>query len=200
MNETFENGWNADFLPRDILVKLGFRSLGRDVLIHSTCVVRNCGGIALGDNVRIDPFTIVSVGGGLTIGPYTHIAGHCLITGAEPVEIGAFSGLSHGGKIFSSTTDFNGGGVAPPTAPAEFRCDISIPVRLGRHALIGANSVVLPGAEIGDGAAFGALSLIRGAHDAWTLNAGSPAKRIGSRNRESILSAERKVLAANPAA
>jgi galactoside O-acetyltransferase len=186
--------WNADFLPRATLESLGFKALGRDVLVHSTCVLRNCARISLGDGVRVDPFTVVSVGGALEIGAFTHIAAHCLLTGAERIVIGAFSGLSHGGKILSATTDFSGGGLAPPMIPEEFRCDRAAPVRLGNHALIGANSVVLPGADLGDGATFGALALIKGRHDPWTLNAGAPAKKIGMRDRDSVLAAEKKFL------
>lgn len=185
------DSWNADFLPRTTLEALGFKALGRDVLVHSTCVLRNCGAIALGDGVRIDPFTVVSVAGGAEIGAFTHIAAHCLLTGAEAIVIGAFSGLSHGGKILSATAEFSGGGLAPPMIPADFRCDRAAPVRLGDHALIGANSVVLPGADLGDGAAFGALALIKGRHEPWTLNAGAPAKKIGMRDRDSVLAAEK---------
>ena len=62
------DSWNAEFLPRATLESLGFKALGRDVLVHSTCVLRNCARISLGDGVRIDPFTVVSVAGGLEIG------------------------------------------------------------------------------------------------------------------------------------
>jgi galactoside O-acetyltransferase len=54
---------------------------------------------------------------------------------------------------------------------------------LGKYSQIGANSVLLPSARLGQGAILGALSLLKEGIDEWTIYAGSPAKKIGLRNR-----------------
>jgi galactoside O-acetyltransferase len=69
-------------------------------------------------------------------------------------------------------------------------------VVFGRHAIIGAGSIVLPGAHIAEGTAVGAMSLIkRGFQCApWGVYFGSPARKIASRSKV-MLEAEAKLLA-----
>jgi acetyltransferase-like isoleucine patch superfamily enzyme len=58
---------------------------------------------------------------------------------------------------------------------------------LEEHAFIGANSVVLPGVTVGQGAVVGAMSLVTRDVDPWTINVGSPSRTIGVRRRERII-------------
>lgn len=51
-------------------------------------------------------------------------------------------------------------------------------IEIGRDVWIGAHSVVLAGARIGDGAVIGANSLVRGEIPAYSVAVGSPAKVI----------------------
>lgn len=60
----------------------------------------------------------------------------------------------------------------------------SAPVRIGRYVPIGSGSLVLPGVEIGEGAAVGAMSLVAHPLPAWTIHLGNPAKRKGARSRD----------------
>lgn len=60
------------------------------------------------------------------------------------------------------------------------------PVRVGRFAFVGTCSVLLPGADIGDGAVVGAGSAVRGKVPPWTIVAGSPAEPVGD-SREYLL-------------
>jgi len=43
-----------------------------------------------------------------------------------------------------------------------------------------------------EGATVGSLSCVKGSVAAWTVNSGSPARRIRSRDREGVLDAERR--------
>jgi maltose O-acetyltransferase len=54
------------------------------------------------------------------------------------------------------------------------------PVRVGRHAFVGAGSIVLPGVTIGDGAIIGAGSLVARDVPAGMLAVGHPARIVGS--------------------
>jgi galactoside O-acetyltransferase len=177
---------NEAFLARADLEKLGLKACGRNVLIHNSCVLVNCAKISIGDNVRIDAFTLISVSGGLEIGSHLHISTHVLIVGNEPVVLSDFANLASGSKIFSSSDDFSRSGLLGPTLPADKRATIDAPVTLARHVVVGAGSIVLPGAEIGEGATVGALSLVKGVLKPWTVYAGVPARPIKARDRTAL--------------
>lgn len=53
------------------------------------------------------------------------------------------------------------------------------PVRVGRYAFVGMGSILLPGADIGDGAIVGAGSVVRGKVDDYTIVMGNPATKAG---------------------
>ena len=55
------------------------------------------------------------------------------------------------------------------------------PITLHDHVIIGGNSVVMPGTEIGEGAAVGALSFVRHSIEGWAIYGGNPLQRIGDR-------------------
>jgi dTDP-4-amino-4,6-dideoxy-D-glucose acyltransferase len=141
--------------------------------------------ITIGSHVRIDAFAVLSAGEeGIVIGDYVHIAAHAFMAGAARIEIGDFVNLSGRTSIYSSNDDYSGGSLAGPMVPVRLR-DVHVArVRVGRHAIIGAGSVILPGVTIGEGAAVGALSLVKQDVAEFAVVAGVPARRIGSRSRE----------------
>jgi acetyltransferase-like isoleucine patch superfamily enzyme len=48
---------------------------------------------------------------------------------------------------------------------------------------VGAHSVVLPGVRLAEGAAVGALSLVKGSLEPWSVYGGVPARSLGPRRR-----------------
>ena len=78
-----------------------------------------------------------------------------------------------------------------PTLPESYRKVDSRRVRIGRHAIIGAGSVILPGVNIGDGSSVGALCLVTRDLEPWGVYVGSPARRVGNRARD-ILELEKQ--------
>jgi acetyltransferase-like isoleucine patch superfamily enzyme len=56
--------------------------------------------------------------------------------------------------------------------------DVFAPIRVGNNVFIGLNSIILPGAVIGDNCVIGAGSLVRGAIPPNSVAAGVPAKVI----------------------
>src|SRR5262249_48735618 len=55
------------------------------------------------------------------------------------------------------------------------------PIEIGEDADIGAEAMILPGGEIGAGAAVGAGSVVTKDVEPWTIVAGNPAREIGTR-------------------
>lgn len=185
---------NAAFLSPDELAELEFASLGKDVRIHSTCVLVNTHKMSIGNGVRIDPFSLLSATDSIQIGNHVHVATQCIIMGSAPIYLEDFAGMSHGARLLSASDDFKGGALIGPTVPEIYRNVDARPVRMERHAVVGAGTIVLPGSVLEEGATVGALSLVTKRLSAWTVNAGSPARRIGLRDRDGVLDAERRFM------
>jgi galactoside O-acetyltransferase len=181
---------NARFLTGAELDRLGFAEIGENVLVHESAVLVGVERIRFGSNVRVDPFCVISAGEMMSIGSHVHIAAHVLLSGGGGITLHDFSGISHGAKLLSASDDFSAGVLTGPTVPDDLRNVRTEPIVIGRHAVVGANSVVLPGAHLEEGATVGALSLARGTLEAWKVHAGVPARIVGNRDREGVLRGE----------
>jgi dTDP-4-amino-4,6-dideoxy-D-glucose acyltransferase len=161
-----------------------FAARGDDVFIDSGARLFGTERISIGSHVRIDAFAVISAGaGGIVIGDHVHIAAHVFMSGAGRIEIRDFAGLSGRVSVYSSNDDYSGETLTGPTVPDELRAVTSAPVVVGRHAIVGAGSVILPGVTIGTGAAVGAQSLVRRDVPDFTIVGGVPARVLGERSR-----------------
>ncbi|WP_019603189.1 acyltransferase [Teredinibacter turnerae] len=185
------------YLTREQLEQLGLKEVGANVKISAKASLYNCGRISIGSNVRIDDFCVLSAGeGGIDIGSYVHVAVNCLLVGAAKVTLGDFSGISSRVAIYSSSDDYSGNSLTNPTVPDEYTDRSHGDVTLGRHAIVGAGSVILPGVSIGDGAAVGALSLVTKNCEEFYIYAGNPAKKL-KRRATKLLQLEHQFLNAS---
>jgi dTDP-4-amino-4,6-dideoxy-D-glucose acyltransferase len=182
------------YLTSEQIVKLGFASIGDNVLLSDKASYYNCRNIWLGNNVRIDDFCVLSAGeGGIAIGNYIHVAVYCSIMGNGKITMEDFSGLSARVSIYSSSDDYSGFAMTNPTVPSEFTNVQHADVRIGRHVIIGAGSVVLPGVNLEEGVAIGALSLVKKNCRSFGIYLGVPAKRISDRKND-LLEKEKDLL------
>jgi galactoside O-acetyltransferase len=167
------------------LSAMGFASLGREVKLHRSAIIINPGGIALGNNCRIDCHCVLSCGSqGICIGSCTHIAaGSYLFGGGGSITMEDFSALSSRVAIYTASDDFTEGFMTNPTVPDEFKKLTVGPVTLRKHAIVGAGSVILPGVELGVGSAIGALTCIRKSVPDFHIMVGNPARPVGERKR-----------------
>ena len=108
----------------------------------------------------------------------------------ETLEIGDFSAVSQGCRLLSGSDDFTDWGFGNSTIEESFRNVKRAPIGIGNFCIIGANSVVLPGVTIGDGAAIGAGSIITKDLEPWGVYLGN--KRIRERDKEGVLNTYRK--------
>lgn len=137
-------------------------------------------GVEIGDGSRIDAY--VTITGPVRIGRYTHIATGACLFGGMGIEVGDYSGISAGVKVFSSTDDFSGEWVGNPTVGKGQRKPHGKAIRIGNHCTLAANSVLLA-ASMEDGAVLGALSLAKRDLPGWAIYAGVPAKFIKARSK-----------------
>jgi acetyltransferase-like isoleucine patch superfamily enzyme len=175
--------WLTDFELSD----LRFAHLGKNVLIDSRALIFNPSSISIGDNCRIDAFSLLSAGlASFSLGNHVHISHSTRIYGSAGIMIHDFVGISSGVAIFTSSDDYSSSVLNNPTVPNAFRNIKSCRVEIGRAAVVGANSVVLPGTSIGLGASVGALSLVnKNIPDGWIVS-GNPLRRISVRNISQI--------------
>ncbi len=176
------------------LKKIGFAEVGKNVLVSEQARFYGAHRIVLGDHVRIDDFCVLSAGsGGIRIGNYVHIAVFSSLIGQGEIILEDFSNLSSRVSIYSSNDDYSGAYLTNPTVPTEFTKVQHAPVQVGRHAIIGSGSVILPGVTIGEGVAIGALSLVKNDCRDFGIYAGQPAKRIKERSR-ALLDLEKRLI------
>ena len=172
------------FYTREQLEKIGFKSIGDDVLISDKTSIYNAKNISIGSNVRIDDFCILSAGeGGIEIGSNIHIACGVTMIGQGKITLADFSNVSGKCSVYSSSDDYSGEYLIGPCSPTNLTNVDHRPVYIGSFAIIGAGSVVLPGSVIPEGCGFGALSLVNGEYEPHKLYGGAPAKYIKDRKR-----------------
>ncbi len=178
------------FYDEKELQGLGFAEIGKGVKLSRKTSIYNAAKISIGDYSRIDDFCVLSAGtGGIRIGRNVHIAVFCGLIGKELIEMDDFSCISSRVMVYSSNDDYSGNALTNPTVPSQFTNVRHAPVYIGKHALVGSGSIILPGITLQEGVAVGALSLVTRDCDRFSLYAGIPAKRLKPRS-EKLLEAE----------
>ncbi len=171
------------FLSETELNKLGFKTLGKHVKISNKASIYNHDQIEIGDHSRIDDFCVLS--GRISLGRNVHIAVFCNLAGGEMgIRLDDFSGLAYGCQIFTQSDDYSGKTMTNPTVPDQFKSETKKEIRIGRHCIVGTNSIVLPGVELAEGTAIGAMSMVTKSTEPWTIYFGTPAKKLKPRNRD----------------
>jgi len=187
----------SNFYSDDELKSFKFKSLGKNVKIKKNVAIYFVENITIKDNVRIDDNTvIVASNNSTTIGNYVHIASNCYIAASEGLKMEDFSGLAPGVNIFTGSDDYSGKKLTNPTVDRKYIGGKSGEVVLGRHVIIGSNSVILPGVHIGEGSSVGALSLVTKSLESWGIYFGAPVKKIKSRSQK-LLELEKEFLKNN---
>lgn len=167
------------FLSNDEIINLGFKSFGKNIKISRDARFYNPSKISIGDNTRIDDFCVISAGDdGIDIGSFVHISTHVSICGKSNITISDFVGISFKTTILSSNDDYSGEFMTNPTVPDIYRKIYNKPIYIGKHVIIGANSIILPNVLIIDGISIGAFSLVKSNLDKIGIYAGVPCKFI----------------------
>jgi len=175
----------TSFLEQDELALVGLGRVGAGVLVSRYAVLHNPANIFLGNSVRIDDFCLITAGDDepVSIGSWVHLAAFSALFGQGGIVLGDFCGISCRTTVYSTNDDYSGEHMTNPMVPARYTGVVTAPVSIGRHVVVGASSVILPGTTISDGCSVGALSLVRGVLEPWGVYGGVPARRIRDRSR-----------------
>jgi len=174
---------------------IGLASVGQDVTIWPKAKIVMPEVISIGNSVIVDDFVFIMGGSKTVIENFIHIASFTSITGGGEVVMEDYSALSSGVRVYSGNEDYTGGCMTNPAVPPPYRMPIRSFVHLKKHAIVGANAVILPGVTIGEGAVVGANSLITKDCAPWTIYVGSPARPLRRRPSEQILKLEARLRA-----
>lgn len=141
--------------------------------------------IEFGKYIIIDDFVFIYAKKRIKIGNYVHIASFSSITGGGEFIIKDFSGIGSGTRIITGTDDFKDHGFGNPTINNKFRNVKKGKIVIDKLVVIGANSVILPGVIIKEGAAIAAGSVVSQNLEGWGIYVGN--RKVGERNKKKVL-------------
>jgi galactoside O-acetyltransferase len=171
------------FYSKKELLDLGLKRCGEHVLISRNCSIYGADKMALGDNVRIDDFCVLS--GKITLGSYIHIAvGTALFAGGYHIVCEDFTTISSRCAVYAESDYYDGTSLTNPMIPSEYRSTYGGDITVRRHSVIGTGTTVLPNVVIGEGCAVGAMSLVNKSLADWTICCGIPCRKIKDRSQK----------------
>lgn len=171
------------YLSPDEIQTFGFLELGQNVKISSNATVYSAERIKLGNNIRIDDFCVLS--GNISIGDNVHLSTHVALTATqEPLIVGRGSTISYGSKLFTATDDFGGDFMFNSTYDSNQRNVVHSPIIIEEFVAIGALCTVMPGSFLGNGVAVGAMSLVKGTLEPWSIYVGTPVRFLRERSKK----------------
>lgn len=174
------------FYSEEELQVIGFKKLGKSVKVSNKSSIYRPHEIEIGDYSRIDDFCLLS--GKIRIGRNVHLAAYSNVSAGEcSVTFEDFSGLAYGCHVFTGSDDYTGKKLTNPTVPLEYKGLSEDDVVLGRHVIVGTNSIVFPGVHIATGCSIGAFTMVTKSTKPWGVYFGIPAKRIKERKKDLLV-------------
>ena len=184
----------STFLTEYDLKDFGFKSIGKNVRISSDARIYGQQNISIGNNVRIDDFTILSATNGhINIGNYVFIARNCHLSGFWGIDMEDFSSMAANNIIYSASDDYSGDFLTAQAIPQKFTAHIGGPVKIGKHVIIGSGCTIIGACNIGEGCSIGAMSLVQKELLPWGIYVGIPCKRLKDR-KKGLLELERQFM------
>lgn len=158
-----------------------FRYYGEHIHIYEHCTILKPEMIAIGDHARIDAMVRIEGGQGAEIGERVHIgSGSKLNIGGGELVFGAHSGCSVNVVIATGNPDLSYLLISAAEEPEDCHV-VKHRTVIGQYVVIFANATICPGITIGDGAIIGAGAVVTKDVEPWSIVAGVPARKIGTR-------------------
>jgi len=172
----------------DSIKKYNRLTLNADSFIHPSIKIDSAdisGKVTIGEGCKIINGVLIRAGKAVTIGRFTSLNGPNtdIVSGINPVSIGSFCSIARNVNIqeFNHRTDrITSYFILQNIFEENISNDIysNGPIEIGNDVWIGAQSIILSGAKIGDGAIIAANSVVRGEIPPYAIAIGSPAKVI----------------------
>lgn len=173
----------TSFYSQEELDCMGFSSIGKNVFISRKASFYDIENIAIGNNVRIDDFCVLS--GNVKIGNYIHISAYTGIwAGKRGVILEDFVTISGRCNVYGKTDDYSGEYMTNPMVPEKYLNVMDDKIIFRKHSIVGSACTILPGIEIAEGTAIGCMSLIKSNTIPWKVYTGIPAKILKDRDRK----------------
>ena len=166
---------NHKILTKKKLSKINFGKIGKKIFISTNVTIIGANNIYLGNNVRIDDYSIISAKNGkIIIGSNVHIGGQTYLGCAGTIVIKNNVNIAQGCKIYSLSDDY--------LKIYKIKSKrIKGTVTISNNVIIGSNSVIVGKCTLNDGSAVGALSFVNKDLKKNSLYAGQPVKFIRKR-------------------
>ncbi|OEC86143.1 hypothetical protein A9507_11710 [Methanobacterium sp. A39] len=162
-------------------VKKLLRECGDNVTIYPLAKIVKPEVIDIGSNSMIDDFSFIYGGKGIKIGKYAHLESFVSIIGGGKLVVGDYAVIATGSRILTGTDTYYGGKRMSTALPEEKRNVIRGKVVIEKDGFVGTNSVIHPNVTIGEGAIIGSNSLVLRDVEPWSINVGTPSRKIGER-------------------
>lgn len=174
------SGWNEDIKKR-----LG--SCGENVFIGHNVIITQPEKVHLGNNVRIDPFTLITCQ--LHTGNYVQITSHTVLGGGDNrIILGNWTFVGYGSKLFTGSEDYSGE-EGPVNEFWGKNRTIKRDIIFNDYSGCASDVIIFPGVELPTGTCIGAQSLVHTkAHlEEFKVYAGNPLKHFKDRNKENVI-------------
>jgi galactoside O-acetyltransferase len=177
----------SKYLTEHELSDYGFLSLGRNVRISSDARIYGEQNISIGNDVRIDDFTILSAANGfIEIGNHVFIARGCHLSGTMGIRIHDFVTLAGNVTVYSASDDYSGETLTGQAISPEFTRLQGGLVEMHKHVILGTGTTVIGPACLSEGSGTGAMTLVLSNLNPWSLYIGCPAKKHADKSRGAL--------------
>lgn len=171
-----------------------FKLIGKDVKIFTPISIIRPQNISIGSHVIIGDYSVINGGDEMIIGNHVHLSANISIIGGGYTHIEDFVNIGYGSRLIVGTDLAGGRGLCNPTVPEKYRATMRGYITMRKHSILGANVVVHPDVEIGEGAVVGSLSVVTKNLEPWGIYMGRPVIRVKDRPKETILRMERELI------
>lgn len=174
------SSWNEE-------IKKTLGSYGSNVFIGHGVIITNPSNVHLGNNVRIDPFTLITTA--LETGDNIQICAGAMLGGGadQKIILGSWNFIGYGSKLFCSSEDYSGehGPVNQFWGNNKiFRGDI----KFNDFSGVASDVIVMPGVELKEGTTIGTKSFVyKSPALPWAVYLGNPLVFHKERNRKMCL-------------
>lgn len=139
---------------------------GKRLFLSNSIDVTHWDKLNIGNNVFIWHFTILDTYNGITIGDDCQIG----------ARVGIFTHSSHNSIRYYNEKYHD-------TNCFQHKGRVKGPVCIGKNTFIGANSIIMPNTNIGQGCIVAAFAYVQGSFGDFSIIGGNPAKKIGDVRR-----------------